>query len=175
MRVSAPRASLAAPLAGRSSGARETRPASGAAKLSIVAAGLLLTLALAYGCEPAYPFAHVATEPPASRPVEPQRFEYHALKMGSDFNLVLYAPDRSTADAARDAVFAWVDQLAKVFSDGEYDATSEISQLNLRAHAAPMAQPAAVSQDLWNVLEASKSAFDASGGAFDITVGPYVQ
>jgi thiamine biosynthesis lipoprotein len=140
----------------------------------VAAASLLLTFALGIGCEPAYPFAHLASlAPPATQPVEPQRFEYHAIKMGSNFNIVLYASDKAAADAARDALFARVDQLTKVFSD--YDAASEIRQLSMRAHTAPMTQPAAVSQDLWNVLDASKSAFDASGGVFDITIGPCVQ
>jgi thiamine biosynthesis lipoprotein len=132
------------------------------------------SLAALIGCsaaQAAQPADKSATRP-ATNPAL-HRFEYHALKMGSDFNLVFYAPDQSAADAARDAVYARVDALTMVLSD--YEAESEISRLNHRTHDGPMTQPVAVSDDLWNVLIASKTAYEQSGGAFDITVGPLVQ
>jgi hypothetical protein len=46
-----------------------------------------------------------------------QRFEYRAMKLGSDYNLVLYAADRAAADAAAEAASAEVDRLDWVFSD----------------------------------------------------------
>lgn len=110
--------------------------------------------------------------PPATQPAL-SRFDYHGLKMASDFNLVLYAPDQATADAANAAVGARIDELVAVLSD--YEATSEVRRLDALTHDGPMTRPAPVGPDLWNVMDEAKRAYDLSGGAFDVTVGPYVQ
>lgn len=145
---------------------------------SFLLLALLATLPLACGEPPllARQDVTLAAATPATRTASApalSRFTYAAIKLGSDFNIVLYASDKPTADAAAGAVFARVDQLNAVLSD--YDPESELSRLSRRAHDGPMAQPAAVSRDLWNVLDTAREAFDKSGGAFDVTVGPYVQ
>jgi thiamine biosynthesis lipoprotein len=109
---------------------------------------------------------------PATQP-SLQKFEYHALKLGSDFNLIFYAADKPSADAAADAVWARVDQLDLVYSD--YNPESELSRLARRTHDGPMAEPVPVSDNLWKLLRLSYDAAERTGGAFDITVGPYVQ
>jgi thiamine biosynthesis lipoprotein len=132
---------------------------------------LLLSVLVSTGACAADP---VATEPAAPTTASSlQRFEYHALKMGSDFNLVLYTTDQASADAARDAVFARIDELVKILSD--YEPDSEISKLNHRTRGGAMTEPVKVSDDLWNVLVASKEVYEKTNGAFDITVGPFVQ
>jgi thiamine biosynthesis lipoprotein len=109
---------------------------------------------------------------PTTQPSQ-QKFEYHALKLGSDFNLIFYAADKPSADAAVDAVWSRVDQLDLVYSD--YNPESELSKLARRTHDGPMAEPVQVSDDLWKLLRLSHDVAERTGGAFDITVGPYVQ
>lgn len=98
------------------------------------------------------------------------RFEYTQTKMGATFKLVFYAPDQGTANRASQAVFEHVDKLNGIFSD--YDPDSELSRLS---RASPTPQPAKLSDPLWSVLSRSQALSAASGGAFDVTVGPYVR
>ena len=86
---------------------------------------------------------------------------------GRAWKIILYATDDAAAKHAADAAYARIEQLNRVLSD--YDPTSELSKLS---DTAPSAAPVAVSDDLWNVLSFSKRLSEASGGAFDITVGP---
>jgi thiamine biosynthesis lipoprotein len=65
------------------------------------------------------------------------------------------------------AAFAEVDRLEGILSD--YDPASELSRLSA---AAPTPEPVAVGPELWRVLERAVAFRDASGGAFDPTVGP---
>ncbi len=97
------------------------------------------------------------------------RYEFTRPEMGLPFHLVLYAPDAVTANAAAEAAFDRVQDLNDVFSDYEYD--SELSRLSRTAGSG---QQVPVSDDLWAVLERSQTMARRSGGAFDITVGPYV-
>jgi thiamine biosynthesis lipoprotein len=102
-----------------------------------------------------------------------QKFEYVRPKMGTGFRIVLYAPDKKSADAAVEAAFARIDQLNAILSD--YDPKSELSKLSQRTLSGPMTEPVKVSDDLWRVLEQSQIAAERSDGAFDITVGPFVK
>ncbi len=107
----------------------------------------------------------------ASRPLE--RFSFEQSKMGSPFRIVLYAADPAQADAAAEAAWARIDQLNAILSD--YEAGSELSLLGrLSDQAAPTAW-ISVSDDLWNVIEASQAISARTQGAFDITIGPYVR
>jgi thiamine biosynthesis lipoprotein len=85
----------------------------------------------------------------------------------------MYAPDADTARRAAAAAYARVDELGKSFSD--YDNTSELVRLSNLTLDGPMAEPAPVSGDLWRVLRTSVDASERSGGAFDVTVGPFVR
>ena len=101
------------------------------------------------------------------------KFDYHAIKFGSDFNLYFYAPDKATADAAAAAVFARIDALDPVLND--YSPDSEISRLSRLAHDGPMTRPAAVSDDLFAALSLGRHASVETDGTFDVTIGPSVQ
>lgn len=87
--------------------------------------------------------------------------------MGVPWTITLYARSEAVGRAAAAAAFAEVERLEGILSD--YDETSELSRLSA---AAPTAAPLAVSDDLWRTLERSVAIRDATGGAFDPTVGP---
>src|SRR5947209_9190462 len=76
------------------------------------------------------------------------RYEYQQPQMGLPFRIVLYAPDRSSADAASTAAFARIKQLNDIMSD--YDADSELSRLS---RSSGQGRAVAVSDDLWIVLK----------------------
>ncbi|MCK4874103.1 MAG: FAD:protein FMN transferase [Phycisphaerales bacterium] len=94
------------------------------------------------------------------------RFEYAKIVMGVKARLTLYAPDEAVARRAARAGFDRLTELDAVMSD--YREDSEL----MRLCRAPAGQPAAVSNDLYHVLERAGQFSAASNGAFDITVGP---
>ena len=136
---------------------------------------ILCSVTGAAGCRA----GEAADDPPAaqvaSRPSPPtgQRFEYVRQKMGGPFRVVLYAPDRAAADRAAEAAYGRVDALNAALSD--YETTSEISRLSRRSADGPMPEPVEVGPDLWRVLERGQAIAAATGGAFDVTVGPYMR
>jgi len=87
--------------------------------------------------------------------------------MGVPFNIVLYAPDRATANRGFAAVSRRVARLEAIFSD--YDSQSEVGRL---CRNSPARQGEKVSDDLWKVLCRSQSLSARTDGAFDVTVGP---
>jgi thiamine biosynthesis lipoprotein len=89
--------------------------------------------------------------------------------MGMPFRIVLYAPDQATAERAAEAAFVRIQQLNDIMSD--YDPDSELSKLS---HTSGQGQEVRVSEDLWIVLQQAQALAVRSGGAFDVTVGPYV-
>lgn len=111
--------------------------------------------------------------PPTTAPAALERFEFVQPKMGTVFRIVLYAPDKATADAAAAAAFKRVDDLNAALSD--YDPNSELSRLSQQTNDGPMSRPTQVGDDLWRVLEAGSQAAETSGGAFDVTVGPFTR
>ena len=98
------------------------------------------------------------------------RLEYQRPEMGMAFRIVLYAANQSAGDAAADAAFQRIQQLNDIMSD--YDEESELSKLS-RSSGSGRAVP--VSEDLWFVLSQAEELARKSNGAFDVTVGPYVQ
>ena len=99
-----------------------------------------------------------------------ERFEYTEKQMGVPFKLVLYSGRREAANRAQAAAFGLVKQLNASLSD--YDGQSELSRLS---RASPMTRAMAVSDPLWAVLRRSQDLALETGGAFDVTVGPYVK
>src|SRR5687768_12626619 len=89
--------------------------------------------------------------------------------MGTPFRIVLYAPDKSSADAAADAAFARIKELNDILSD--YDTDSELSRLSQTAGSGKAVQ---IGDDLWKCLERSQQIARETDGAFDITCGPVV-
>jgi len=95
------------------------------------------------------------------------RYEYAAPKMGTEFQLVLYANTQETADKAAAAAFQRIDELNAIFSD--YDASSEVSRLSI---SAGNGEKVVVSKELWEVLDMAQAIAKKSKGAFDVTIGP---
>ena len=106
------------------------------------------------------------------RSAEPERHEFTSRHMGIEFRIVMYAPDRSSAEKASVAAFARIAVLDNVMSD--YNVKSELMRLCLANDKEP-GKPFPVSADLFAVLEASQAVSLVSDGAFDVTVGPLVR
>lgn len=87
--------------------------------------------------------------------------------MGTQFNLIFYAPDSLTAQRANAAVSARMDSLNQTMSD--YLDGSEINRLSATAGSGRWI-PA--SDDLFAVLQKAKQIARLSNGRFDPTVGP---
>lgn len=96
----------------------------------------------------------------------PERLEYTRLVMGVQCRIVLYAPDRAAGDDAARAAFAELARLERIFSD--YRDTSEVSALARHAGTQPMR----VSPELIEILQDADRVHRATGGVFDVTVGP---
>ena len=87
--------------------------------------------------------------------------------MGVPWTITLHAASAAQGEEALAAAFAEVHRLETILSD--YDAASELSRLSATA---PHAQPQPVGADLWQVLTRAVEIRDATGAAFDPTVGP---
>ena len=98
-----------------------------------------------------------------------ERYEFDETHMGSQFHLVLYSPDASTARRASRAAFDRIAALDAALSD--YNPDSELMRLCARAGGPPVK----VSDDLFDVLERAYALYERSDGAFDVTVGPVVR
>ena len=104
---------------------------------------------------------------PADRTSTAVRVSQSRRLMGVPWTITLYAATADKAHAAVDAAFDEVARLEAILSD--YAPESELSRLSA---AAPTVSPHPVSDDLWRVLDRSVEMCKASGGAFDVTVGP---
>jgi len=87
--------------------------------------------------------------------------------MGSLFNIILYVEDSTQANQLAFNSFLLVDSLNHIFSD--YEPESELNKLSASSGSGTWFKPSPV---LWQILLQSKTAFEKSGGAFDITIGP---
>ena len=94
------------------------------------------------------------------------RYTYSTQKMGSPFNLVLYADTKQIADSAAQESFRLVDSINLICSD--YDSTSELFKLRYSV----VGLPVRVSPILFELLYVAKAANKDAYGSFDITVGP---
>lgn len=99
----------------------------------------------------------------------PVRYEFAETHMGSEFKIVLYSPDEPSARRASRAAFDRIASLDNSFSD--YRPDSELMRLCDRAGG----DPVQASEDLFTILRLSKTMYERSGGAFDVTVGPVVR
>jgi len=97
------------------------------------------------------------------------RFEFSQVEMAVPIELVLYAPDTTTATTTAQAAFARIRQLGAALSD--YDPQSELRRL---CDTAGEGKAIAVSEDLFRVLARAEEISRRSEGAFDVTVGPVV-
>jgi thiamine biosynthesis lipoprotein len=106
---------------------------------------------------------------PGSQDDELQRFEFKQVHMGTEFRIVLYAPNETIAKKAADAAFARIAELDGIMSD--YKSTSELMQLCKKAGG----EAVSVSDDLLKVLTRALEISRLTEGAFDVTVGPVVR
>lgn len=98
------------------------------------------------------------------------RYEFQRPQMGLPFRIVLYARDAQTATNVAEAVWSRIAELNSILSD--YDDNSELSRLSRTGGSG---QKVFLSWDLWRVLDEAERISRISDGAFDVTVGPYVQ
>jgi thiamine biosynthesis lipoprotein len=89
--------------------------------------------------------------------------------MGTQFRILLYAPDAATASRAATAAFARITRLDDTMSD--YNPGSELMSLSRRAGGPPVR----ISEDLFRVLAKSQELAQRTDGAFDITAGPVIR
>lgn len=106
----------------------------------------------------------------AAQSAELRRFDFERTLMGAPVKMILYAPEAPSANQAAEAAYARIAELDRILSD--YKPDSELSQLSATAGSG---RRVPLSQDLWTVLERSQRLAEQSGGAFDVTVGPYVR
>ena len=99
-----------------------------------------------------------------------ERFEFNGIEMAVPIRIVLYAPDRQTAETAAGEALARFHDLNGCLSD--YDPNSEIRKFCDNALPGEFIR---VSDDLWNVLRRAVQHAEMSGGAFDPTVGQVVR
>jgi thiamine biosynthesis lipoprotein len=92
--------------------------------------------------------------------------------MGTEFRIVLYAADETSAERAAEAAFARIAALDAALSD--YRPESELSRLGASSDGQVPSAWVALSPDLARVLAAAEDVARASEGGFDVTVGPLV-
>jgi thiamine biosynthesis lipoprotein len=92
---------------------------------------------------------------------------FRGLSMGSSYTVKIAAPGLSAAAlaAAQQAVAGALADVVQHMS--HYDPDSQVSRLNRQA----LGRPLAVSESTLRVFEAAAKVQEASGGAFDVTVG----
>jgi FAD:protein FMN transferase len=99
-----------------------------------------------------------------------QKHIFQRPKMGSPFIITVYTDDSIKLGKVIDIAYKRVDTLNQIFSD--YLENSEINTLCKTAKPLDW-QP--ISADLFHLLNLSKAAFEASGGAFDVTIAPVIK
>lgn len=99
-----------------------------------------------------------------------RKFSFQQPKMGSLFNIVIYAEDSGKTAKAAHLAYQLVDTLNEIYSD--YLPTSELNKLCAVAGNKKWMK---VSEPLYKVLTAAYVASEASGGSFDITAGSLVR
>ena len=95
------------------------------------------------------------------------RFEFSEPHMGTEFRILLYAPDSTQAQLSAREAFQKIAALEQIMSD--YQEASEISLLAGIAGDSKTRTP--VSGDLWKVLSYAQQVAKRSDGAFDVTAG----
>ena len=103
---------------------------------------------------------------PADPPAESHAFRY---LMGTSIEVQAFGGDESIRRAAIDEAFGAFVEVDRLMSN--YRDDSELARVNRDAARAAVA----VGEPLFRVLEAAHRVSEASGGAFDVTVGPLVK
>jgi thiamine biosynthesis lipoprotein len=95
-----------------------------------------------------------------------EKFQFERPLMGTRFSVICYAEDRNAAEKAAESAFAIAAEQNAIASD--YDPESELSLLSSK----PVGTPIQLSQMLYSLLAHSRKIAEATGGAFDPTLGP---
>lgn len=95
-----------------------------------------------------------------------ERFRFERPVMGTRFVVTCYAADRGVAETAATAAFGIAEEVNAVASD--HLPESELSLLASK----PVGRPISLSPLLFSLLEHSRRIAEATGGAFDPTLGP---
>jgi len=98
----------------------------------------------------------------------PQRYTFALPRMGTLFQIELYAGSKVEATRAATGAFERIEELEQVFSDYRED-----SELNCLAREGSTA-PRPVSAELFYLLDKSLLFSRLSGGALDVTIGPVI-
>lgn len=112
--------------------------------------------------------ASLMAQEPAG-PGELHRHEFRSVHMGTEFRIILYTTDASTATSASQMAFDRVARLDSILSD--YNPESEAMRLCDQAGGPPVP----VSAELYTVLDRALDLARRSGGAFDPTINPVVR
>lgn len=99
-----------------------------------------------------------------------ERYEFQRPQMGIPFRIVLYVRGAECATNVAEKVWGRIAELNSILSD--YDENSELSRLS---QTSGRGERVLLSGDLGIVLEEAERISRVSDGAFDVTVGPYVQ
>jgi FAD:protein FMN transferase len=99
-----------------------------------------------------------------------QRFSFSQPKMGSPFTITFYDADSLHAAVTAQQCFNLVDECVLVYSD-----YTDSSELNVLCATSGSGITVPVSAALMDIMLQSKTAFEKSGGSFDITLGPLTQ
>jgi thiamine biosynthesis lipoprotein len=101
--------------------------------------------------------------------MELRKFDFTSPHMGTLFRISLYTTNEAWAEFSAQAAFQRVEELDEKMSD--YRADSEL----MRLCDQPNGKAVPVSDDMFSVIKQSLRLSEASRGAFDITVGPFVR
>jgi len=110
----------------------------------------------------------MATLSPAQQP-RPVMYQEARRLMWTKFEIVAYGPDRARLREAADAAFEEIDRLDRQMSN--YSETSELTYINRNAAR----DVVIVEKELFDLLNLSLDYSRATGGAFDVTVGPLMK
>ncbi|MCY7422830.1 MAG: FAD:protein FMN transferase [Chitinophagaceae bacterium] len=99
-----------------------------------------------------------------------KKYNFQQPKMGSPFNIIMYADDSSKAAFAAEKAFKLVDTLNQVYSD--YLPTSELNQLCSTAGSGKWIKASPI---LYDILIKAKTAGRQSKGSFDISMSPVIR
>lgn len=95
-----------------------------------------------------------------------EKFSFERPLMGTRFTVICYAESREMAEKAVEAAFAKAEEVNAVSSD--YLPDSELSLLSSK----PVGAPVPLSPLLFELMNDSRRMAEATGGAFDPTLGP---
>lgn len=109
--------------------------------------------------------------PPVTPPAAPALQKFSRLRVLHTINveMIAYAPSQAAANTAFDAAFARATALFAMMDD--YHDISELNQFCARAGQGPVK----ISPELMTVFVQAKRMHGLTGGAFDITLKPFVQ